>query len=307
MGIGWVIIVFMIISMPILADAQLDKRISEQNKIIKEDKIFLHENIDYLAQQKELSSKSWDALLSVEPAEQGVIDARQNYKDSRSELFVLLRERSDQIKLQKELDNQLVVEKTIQTIQNSTANLVRLIGIDLSKSCEISENCLNYSDLIYLDSSNQRISGKFIEVDGDIRRDKSPMEDSWRWYDMDNKTRIIVDPPSGMSDRIKMVTITNNLGVYFLGDDMNLSNYTRTFHLDRYVDNCRTAIIKNDLNLLDDTINYLRTGCSITSFNNTGFETLIPTLYDPRTSPNWLFIQWQNESKIKCRTLCFEY
>lgn len=321
MGVGWLVIVVLTIPfIPVLADAQinstiiiqLDQKIIEQNEIIKKDKEFIQENKDYLEQQRELAAKSWDALLTVEPAEKGVNNAILQYKDDRNHLKVLLIERSNQYKIIRLQSEQLTQEKIDENIIKNPANLVRLVGVDISTSCVLSDKCLNYSDIIHLDSSNTRISGEFIEINGDIRRDKSPLEDSWRWYDMDDKLRVIVDPPNGMSDRIKMVTISN-LGIYFSNNDMSfnydmyISNTTRTWQEDRFVDNCNTAIIKNDLDLLDDTINYLRTGCTITNFNSTRYEIITPSYFDPTTSPNWQFTQWVNESKIKCKTLCFEY
>lgn len=291
-----------------MADA-LDDQIISQQKIIKEKQLFLIEAQTYYDQQYQLALKSWDALEFLPLAEQELTDAVEDYRAARSELKILLHERSNIIKAERLLNEKLIKQKTTQNLEKSTANLVKLIGIDISKACELSEKCVNYSELIYLDSSNKIVSGDFIKKDGDIRRDKSPMQESWRWYDTDDKLRIIVDPPNGMNDKIKMVTITNNLGVYFMPDDMVLSNNTRTWNENRYVDNCSTAIIDstNWLELLPDTINYLRTGCIITDFNSTRSEIIPLTEYDPRTSPNWLFTQWQNESKIKCKSLCFEY
>ena len=284
----------------------LDDKITNQNILVSENRDFLHHKNDILQQYQKDSLLSWDALLSIEEAEIKRDAAANSFTESRKDLRLLLSERSTQYKLIKRIKLDVINN---YTKSESTTGLTKLIGIDLSKSCEISTKCLNYEDLIYLDSSDTNNSGEFIQINGDIRRDKSPREESWRFYDYEDKLRVIVDPPNGMAERIKMITLTNNLDVYFNIEDMKMENQTRTWQENRYVDNCKNATIsvKDWQFLLVDTIDYLRTGCTITDFNSTRYEIMTPTNYDPRDSPNWLFTQWQNDAKIKCKGLCFEY
>ena len=144
-----------------------------------------------------------------------------------------------------------------------------------SRRLNLCRRC-NVKALRSLDSSNKDVSGHFIEIDGDMRRELPKLAESWRWYDNDDSIRIIVDPPNGMADKIKMITLTNNMDVYFTNDDMVLSNYTMTYNQDRFVENCRTAVINAEKwqSLLPDTIHYLRSGCTITAFDEVKTEIL---------------------------------
>ena len=305
-GIAIVFVLFLTINLA-AAHADLVEELTDDIKTqqldFKEKQIILKQLTHQHEQLLKDSLQSWDKLKEV-PTHKIILDAaKQDLKDSRSLIHLLISQRSDEIKAVKLAAVQIeIIEPEIITDQT------RLIGIDLSKSCEISENCLNYSDLIHLDSSNIEVSGKFVWVNSDTRRDTPPFQDSWRWYDQDSQLRVIVDPPNGMSERIKMVTITNELPVFFMGNDMNLDNNTRTYHEGRYVDKCDNALIgAGNSTLLLDTIQYLRTNCTETTYNNTKSEFMIPSYYNPYTSPFYNYTIWLNESLEKCKGLCFEY
>lgn len=288
---------------------------------------------------------SWDALLSIESAELAVIDSIQSIKDARYELHLLLNEKSDDIKLINLLDIQIIEdEKSLQTQNQTDSSLVKLIGIELSKSCitlnqlnDTNSPCPTYSDMLYLDSSNTDVSGKFIIHDGFFYRDKSLLHESWRWYDNTEKLYTIVDPPQGMSDRIKMITIVPSLEVYTLNNNMvqhskfelidvmvngtysqkaisiqiqnQTQDYGRYLFHDRYIENCKNATISAKLwmDLLPITIHDLRNDCVDSQFDEREIIYNIPSEIDITTSPNWQYMKWLDKSKINCEGLCFEY
>ena len=167
-------------------------------------------------------------------------------------------------------------------------------------------SCVGYDLLRQLDSSNEDISGGWIVEDGYTKRDVSVLEKSWRWYDTDDNIRIIVDPPTGMTERIKMITLTNNFDTYFTPSDMKLENNTRTWHEGRYVDKCRTAIIdvNNWLMLLPDTIHYLRTNCEVTGYDELKSENMTLSNIDITTSPNYQAELKLIADKERCKVKC---
>ena len=337
MDIGTFFIVLFLTVSTAGVHASLSDDITDQNIIFKEKQIEL-EHQKFILQDLE-SSNSWGALEKIPDQLIEVEYALEKLIESRDILHQLYQERSDQIKAERLERERVEAEKKILKVEvvPTMTGLTNLIGIDLSRTCEISQDCINYSDLIYLDSSNTEVSGKFIQTSNDIRRDKPQLNESWRWYDLDDQYRIIVDPPVGMAERIKMITITPKLDNYILKDDMfngtittsinmtkyageprefNYTIYNNTepgrvvFH-DRYIDNCGDAMISsiNWKNLLNDTITLLRNDCdpNYTEFEDREFIPTILTEIDITTSPHWQFTQWLNESIEKCRTLCFEY
>jgi len=323
---------------------QINQEIINQNKIIKEKQDQLEEEKDNLRQVKRDSNVSWDALLSIESAELAVRDAIQSIKDARNELFLLLNEKSDNIKLINLLDIQIIEDEKLLAQNQTNSSLVKLIGIELSQSCitlnqlnDTTSPCPTYFDMLYLDSSNTDISGKFITADGFFHRDKSPLHESWRWYDNTEKLYTILDPPHGMNDRIKMITLVPSLQTYTLNHDMvqhskfelidvmvngtysqkaisiqtqnQTQDYGRYLFHDRYIENCKNATISAKLwiDLLPITINHLRNDCVDSQFDEREIIYTIPSEIDITTSPNWQYTKWLNESKISCKGLCFEY
>jgi len=87
------------------------------------------------------------------------------------------------------------------------------------------------------------------------------------------------------------------------------TNSTITFGLGRSVDECRTAQIGSDIDMVTDTVNYLLDNCenSPTSFDNTMVIELEESTIDLRTSPNWTYSQWFAQVAKDCLGLCKEY
>jgi len=184
------------------------------------------------------------------------------------------------------------------------------IGITLSNSCitllqnNFSTTCPTYEELKALDSSNTKVSGKFETIDGWHQRTSSDYKNSWRYYDDDPRIRIFVDPPKGMNDKIDMIEIQPNFDTYLLAKDNNITNNTRTVYHDRYIDNCKNAIINAEKwkLLLADTIYFMRNNCNdnFTLFNH------IETIYveyvdhDISTSRKYIHEKWLEEVKTYC-------
>jgi len=329
--------------------------IAEQKTEISKNESQLQTDKNKLKSLKQSSSTSWTHLENIINTENQIPKSKLTLSNSKKTLIGLENKlqirihtieniKDDIDKAEKMIKLQPPIKKELVEIDNS--NLVKKIGVKLSNTCitalknNVTNPCnVSYKNLVILDSSNTDISGKFNTDDnGFFHRGKPQMQDSHRWYDLDNELRLFVDPPREMETRIKMIEISPNFNTYTLNSDKIqheeyeykdfeifsiLKNQTETisvrvlvqepgrilFH-DRYIDDyCRKSIISSDnwKFLLLDTINHMRNNCSesSTSFNNTEFIPTIKTEYNPEDSPSWKALQWFEESKIRCKTLCF--
>lgn len=326
MGAGWIIMIVAVLVVVIQSDqasaltreemdqlddsiAQVkknilswDDKIEEQKKIISQKDKHIDELKEILRGIKSKLNDSWTAYVDVDNAEKNLEKGIAELSTEKEHLTKLINERSVFYRFIRE-NISFLDEEPIEKIQSK----IKLLGIQISKSCLMLSNCLSYNDIIHFDSSDQNISGKFINVNGKTERDVSPYKQSWRIYDTDDTTRIIVDPPQGMADKISMITIYNNFGIYFKPGDFTINNHTRTWSEGRYVENCSSAFINSDLNLLNDTIVYMQSGCETTSYNEDKQEIIIPSSIDITTSPNWQAQEKLKQDLIKCKGLCFEY
>lgn len=178
---------------------------------------------DKLREVKRSLNDSWDAAVNVREAEDVLQDAQRDYQESRDELFTLLRDKSDIIKLLKELKEQIKADELTLKIQSNIdlSHLVKRIGIVNSKVCitmnqaGINSTCPTYKDLIILDSSITEISGKFTTDDnGYFHRAQSSTPYSYKYYYNDDQLRIFIDPPAEMINRIKLIEIRPNFDTY---------------------------------------------------------------------------------------------
>ena len=270
---------------------------------IKESDVDRAKNI--LRDTKANADKSWDDALAVQDREEDLRIAEIKLKDAKDKLIDYLNQRSTLIGDIKRISDQLVFDK--ENLSKSGNSTAKLIGIQISRGCELSGNCISIDDLIHLDNSDQSVSGMFVTVDNETKRDRAPMEKSWRFYDHDPTPRVFVDPPHGMNDKIRMITVTNILPIFFEFGDHKINNNTRSYSENRYVDNCRNALVTSDFQLINDTISYFRNGCETTEIETRVTVDLEKTEIDITTSPNWQYTQWLEKAKTICLGLCFEY
>lgn len=267
---------------------------------------------------EEKANIDWDALA-------GLKDAKILADSANEELKKLLEEKNifeDEIKeIAKEIQTITdEIQSEVELLSQSKAEdleKTKLVGVRISDTCmklirnNFTTACPSYDDLLGIDSSNQYVSGYFIvEDDGFLHRMEPKYKNSWKWYEHDEKIRIIIDPPSGMAEKIPMITIENNFGVYFRADDFRINDESvRKYNQHRYISNCYEAILSADIwqKALADTINMLQTGCRITEIQETFTEELPKTEIDITTSPNWHYKQWLSEAKNSCKTICKQY
>lgn len=297
---------------------ELDIRISEQKITIQNREALSDSKREELRETKANMGQSWDALLAVDNMEKEYDDSLKSIQEAKDYLITLLNEKSklvlalkmsnsDLIKMDNELKNQ-------KNPKFDVSKITKLIGIQLSNSCinliknNLPNDCPSYETLQQLDTSLET-SGKFEFKNGYYHRQSPQYINSWRLYDHDPTPRIIVDPPQGMAERIKMITINPNFSVYFTASDQKLDNSTRTWHEGRYIDNCKQAYISSTdwLNVLPDTVATLHNNCTHTSLKELKTEQM-PFTDLPLGETRWYKDKvWLEESKVKCKGLCFEY
>jgi hypothetical protein len=274
--------------------------INTQKDLIKDKEIITNDIKQDLRELKNSSDGTWADLLEIQAVELLLSNAEDLLNDTKDQLLVLLNEKSDLIKLEDTLREQLLLDRTNLRIQNKYdhSQLTKLIGIDLASSC--TEGCPTYAELFQLDSSDQSISGSIVNGE----RLPPDLQESWRWYDTDNEIRIIVNPPNGMAERIKMITIQPNLGAFVTVDDRKLDGNVRTWHEDVYIDHCNDAVISGDnwKFSLPHTIFSMRLGCP--SVLGEFSEVLPKSEIDITTSPNYQYSLWLAEAKENCKEAC---
>ncbi|QDI74069.1 hypothetical protein [Nitrosopumilus spindle-shaped virus] len=195
----------------------------------------------------------------------------------------------------------------------SNQGLSKSIGIALSKTCEtmvknnFSSNCPTYEELVQLDSSNQYISGYFVYDDnGFYHRENPKLNNHYRFYDFEKEWNIFVDPPGDMRDRMRMIYLENNFDLYKIsGVSYSKSDdQIRTYGIDRYIHSCYYATIGSEkwLELLPDTIRYVRSGCdeSHTKFKDTIEIKDELVEHDITTSRAYQHNQWLQQVKDNC-------
>lgn len=316
----------------------LDEAISDQRNTIAVKEDNLQTLQDELKEAEAKKNESWDSIQEVRELEAELVQAETEYKEARQKLFSLLNEKSEQERAIEELEK-ILSSSTIESEKFDTSGLAKNIAVRLSTTCitalenGLISECPSYKQLVILDTSDTKISGKFTTDDnGFFHRDKAPIDNSWRYYDLDDELRVFIDPPQGMAERVKTITIQANFDTYFVQNDMTVDSkyelvdvvingttyqkaktvqvyekvgdFGRVIYHDRYVDNCKHATINAEKweMLLADTIHYLRNNCdeSHTSYQEREVIYANNTSIDLTTSPNWNYFQWLEEVSNHC-------
>ena len=182
----------------------------------------------------------------------------------------------------------------------------------------VKTNCPPLGNIIKYDTSNQKISGKFVlNKDGSWTRDKPEVKNHWQYYTYTNKTivcvyctgnylttdlykTIIIESGNPFEYVIhKFVSTTYTISQY----NFTSKNYTNIIYptneldsgltsmLNRNIQGCDTATISYSDYLLNDTISYMESGCKTSHYNQTNTQKVpnTPWVYDnPYSSLHYL-------------------
>jgi len=150
--------------------------------------------------------------------------------------------------------------------------------VDVSEACQkqiqykIKTDCPTTKDLKIFDTSNQRISGKFIDVNGTITRSKPQVINHYMWYEFSKRPAVCVDCsyPGGLPDTIKHIIIDEKLPSW--AERYNVKSNIAVLHSYRYVsEDCTLAVVPSNFTIIADTIYYVNHNCDprFTDINNT--------------------------------------
>lgn len=147
-----------------------------------------------------------------------------------------------------------------------------LITVDLSNQClalikmNNTKECPTYKTLAKHDNSNQVISGKIVTKNGFTYRETTKSTNHWTMYPP-GKLIVMIDPDYNALVHSKEITIVPSLYYAESGQTVG-SNHTMIVHTKRITNpSCTSAKIVYSEYLLEDTINYLSSNCTKTSFN----------------------------------------
>jgi len=186
-----------------------------------------------------------------------------------------------------------------------------LIGIELSNTCislvrqNHTDDCPSYKNLLQFDTSNQTISGRFIDTKGFFHRGIAELAAHFLLY----KSAIMVDPDHQSVIYGKLIIIVPQGFIYIGTNSSNTINGTRTIYHDRFVNSdCTTATIDYSPFLLNDTISYLKSGCTITHFTNAKKITLSDySAIDYRSSAIYKYMTWLKQAKADSKGNCITH
>jgi len=180
---------------------------------------------------------------------------------------------------------------------------LNVISLDISRTCKMlkSVKCPTINDLIPYDTTNQKYIGMFV----DGHREKSPLKHPSVYYLTTKDTIVCVACPFDIYIHSKQITVDMPF-IYKDNADRKMVNNTRYEYHNRYVDNCAYARVAwmpelkvNDttINLLDDTIQYLKSGCTKTDYNEKVTIKTKFTKHDISTSQAYKTQKWFEEAK----------
>lgn len=162
--------------------------------------------------------------------------------------------------------------------------------ITLSKTCEILDKnnmpgCPTVQSLIHYDTSNQMVSGKFVNHNGIYTRTAPQMKNNWIAYDYSKSKIICVECYFDATATSKSQEIIIQPNSFSYVNKTEIENKNTWYNFDnRYMQGCDVATISNIPGLLNDTINLMLHDCNpkYTTFsgitNHT--RTLQPFSYD---------------------------
>lgn len=169
----------------------------------------------------------------------------------------------------------LAISLTIQTAwaAPNQARPNQFISVIRSETCERT-NCITLKELIPLDNSTQKISGKFIKSGDDYIRGKG-MKNAHEYYKIfSGNLFVFVEPDQTTLSKSKVITISKTLPYYALKKFEIKSEVD--FHTDKrqiqhsiYVDEkCNKATVSANMGNITAAINHLASNCQ-TDLNNT--------------------------------------
>ena len=205
------------------------------------------------------------------------------------------------------LDRQNALVKMHVGSLNVTKHFVgqidNVVSIQLSNTCiaivksNDTKTCPTYEVLAPVDTTNQKKIGKFIETKGYFHREKPRLVNPSIYFQNNVTFTVCVDCPNDILRSSLQIIITHEPFKWIKRSDNTITNNTRFEYVNRSMEGCQKATIYYSESLLNDTINYLKSNCKDTQFNEKIVITKPYTKHDISTSKAYQYQKWLAEAK----------
>ena len=173
---------------------------------------------------------------------------------------------------------------------NQTTLRYHILAVEYSEGCQtminhnLTSSCPVLNQIWKYDTSNKYISGNIILSHGKYIRSNPQIKNDYLWYN-DSKTIVCVDCnlPLDKPDVFQTIFIEPSSFVYINKTQTLNNTNTWTSFSNRYVSpDCISSTIGYSDFLLNDTINYMLSNCTITNIHNnqTNFIKQTPFQYN---------------------------
>lgn len=175
-----------------------------------------------------------------------------------------------------------------------------LITLVQSDTCERSKSCIHFGDLTPLDTSDQRISGILY----DDHRGKPQYKNHWEFYKLSKSNyTVCVGCDLGFQSHSKVITIESNPNFkYVKKDDHKIINNTFYEYNGRFIDSCGSAVVSSNIDLIQDTIQYLGNDCHTKSKYNEKTTTVKPLTPQLDCSYACMNAKFMKDAKAKSKS-----
>lgn len=163
----------------------------------------------------------------------------------------------------------------------------QFVVIDVSRTCKVlnkmahdnpdftyNGNCLTVRDLIHLDTTDQKISGEFVDMGYDLVRERSPYHEYWKYYEQIPNWKVITVAPSDgeIYKKATIITISPNAVHYIkppgakdpssVQGSFNPLTNERYEWYDIYVDRyCEKVMVSPDVKIVEIALQQVMRDC----------------------------------------------
>ena len=187
-----------------------------------------------------------------------------------------------------------------------------VISIQLSNTClalikhNDTKTCPDYRILSQFDTTNQKKIGKFVDTKGYFHRDKSRINNPSMYFNNNDTFTVCVDCPNDIFKSSQQIFITHEDFKYTKDTDNVIVNNTRYEYINKAVDRCQIAMISYNKILVLDTIEFMKSGCGVTTFDEKVTIKKPYTQFDISTTKAYKYAKWLTEAKKLSGTNCLK-
>lgn len=174
-----------------------------------------------------------------------------------------------------------------------------LIGIQDTQVClklikaNSSNHCLTYDKLKSLDNTNPAFAGQWVQQPYYHRLAPKVLNH----YNFNpNKFIVMVDPDPDFTARARMIYVTDKNFTWVNPNDVSTNNMIKIY-VNRSISDCSIATVAPIPSLVNDTLHYMESGCTKTSYNDTqiGYMKQIP--FDFANCTQCHYQTWLSQAK----------